>query len=642
MISFFRRFSNSKATAGLFALILLAFIVTGFGSPFGLESLAIGGDNVAKIGSSKLDAATVTANIQRGFESARAEKPELTMAQFVQSGQVEDDIDRMIIGQSIDVFAKGEGMVVSRRLVDRELAKISRFYGPTGKFDPSRFQAVLAESKLKEQDVRDQFARDQLGKIFEVTAGAAVGQPVQAGLAYAAVQLESRTGQVATIGLDQFKAGINPSAQEVSAFYAANPSRYLVPETRVVRYAVISSAAFAAAAPTEAEIAAAYKASAAKFATVERRTLTQAIVQDQNAAKALVAKAQAGAFADAVKAAGAVATTLKPLDKAGYGAIATSPAVADAAFAAKQGDVVLAGKSALGWHVVKVDQVAVTGGKTLDQARAELLPDLIKRKQADALLDHVAKIEEAVDGGQTFDEVVKSQGLSVVETPAVTASGVAPDNRAFVAAKELLPILKDAFQTEVDDEPMTVVIDPATGAHGFYDVVKVNGAAPRPLAALGDQVRQDLVADRAAKQARKVANAVLARVNKGATLSAALSAEKLGGASSIAGKRTDLSQGPDKLAAGMGTLFQLSRGKARMDTLPGGKGYIIVALDRVVPGDPRSNPQITNALMQQLSQSMGGELTRQFLTALGKDVGVSKDAARIAKLKASLTNPSGQ
>ncbi len=643
MISFFRKALSSWLALGLFGLILIAFLVTGFGSPFGMESLAITGDIVAKVGSSRVDSATLAAAVQRDFERSKNERPELTMAQYLQAGGVEDQLQRLILDRAVDGFASEEGIVISRRLVDRELAKVSLFNGITGKFDPDVYQQVLAKNKITDAEARAQYGRELIATMIELPAGAGTRLPDQMALAYTTVQLESRSGLVATVSASSFTGGAAPTEAELKSFYAANTSRYTLPETRVIRYALISPDRFAGKVqPSAQDVEAAYKANAAKFAQSEKRTLTQVIVSDQAAANAIAAKAKASSLADAAKGAGSDATTLKPMDKAAYGSIATAPAIADAAFAAKQGDVLVAGKSALGWHVVKVDAVTVTGGKSVDQAKAELMPELTKRAETEAMLDLVTKIEDAIDDGQALDDVAKAHGLTLVDTPAITASGIAPDNRAYTAPKDIAPMVKEAFTVEADDEPIVGVIDQKTGLSALYDVTSVNASAPRSMAALGEQLKQDFINDRAAKAAKKAANAVLARVNKGASLSAALAAEKLGGAKPISGKRLDLSKGPTANPEGFGTLFELARGKARMSELPGKTGYAIVWLDTITPGDPKSNKPVSDALSQQLNRTLGGEYADQFLRAISTRAGVTRNADSIDKVKRGLSSPGPQ
>ncbi|MFX6201967.1 hypothetical protein ABTF50_21435, partial [Acinetobacter baumannii] len=79
--------------------------------------------------------------------------------------------------------------------------------------------------------------------------------------------------------------GITPTDQDIARWYAANQARYMVPERRVLRYAIVSpDSVKAAATPTEAQIAAAYKAKAADYAARETRTLSQVVVADKASA----------------------------------------------------------------------------------------------------------------------------------------------------------------------------------------------------------------------------------------------------------------------------------------------------------------------------------------------------------------------
>ena len=546
------------------------------------------------------------------------------------------------MSRAVDQFMANEGVVISRRLVDRELNKISRFHGPTGKFDPNVFAGVLAENKLTEDDVRGQFARQIFARSVEVPAGAVPYVPATATGAYARVQLESRQGRIVMLSAEQFAGGAAPSDADVKQFYAANAARYTVPETRVLRYAIIAPDRFKGKVqPSETEIAAAYKANAARFSTKETRVLTQVIVPTDAAAKT-VAKAGAAGFLAAAKTAGGSPTTLKPLDKAGYAAIATAPAVADAAFAAAEGSVVQAGKSSLGFHVVKVDKVSVTGGKSQEAARAELLPDLITLKEAEALQDFIGKVEAAVDDGAPLADVAKAQGLALVATPAITASGVAPADPGYKLPADIAPLLKEAFTAELGDDPLVGALDAKSGLSALYELGAVNRAAPRPLDAIRDQVAKDFVADRAAKAAKKAANAALAKINKGMAFDAALASENIGGARAITGKRTDLQGDPAKLPTGLAPLFELARGKARLIELPGRSGYALVTLDKIVPGAPQGDPQLVSMLQRQLEMQAASEYAEQFFSAVSQGLGGARDAERIAKLKRSITSPAGQ
>ncbi|MEJ8629285.1 peptidylprolyl isomerase [Sphingomonas sp. I4] len=190
---------------------------------------------------------------------------------------------------------------------------------------------------------------------------------------------------------------------------------------------MVNTAAVAAqSSPSDAEIARYYQTNAAKYAAAQKRDVTQVVVLDQAGANALAAKAKAGtSLADAARAAGLEASVQKGVVKAAYAA-QSSAAVADAVFGAGQGAIVGPVRGTLGFVVAKVDAITQVPGKTLAQARPEIVTELTKQKQAAALGELRNTIEDALSGNATFDEVVADRKLQAQTTPAVTAQGAAP------------------------------------------------------------------------------------------------------------------------------------------------------------------------------------------------------------------------
>ena len=162
MISFFRRALSSWVLLGLLGLIMIAFIVTGVGTPSGLDNLSGGGSNVAKVGSSSITSTDAASRVQAQLDGARQQNPGLDIGSFVRSGGVDQVVDQMINGRAFEQFGLKYGMTVSNRLVDGEIASIPAFRGPAGSFDRNTFLGVLAQRKLTERVVREDFARDKM------------------------------------------------------------------------------------------------------------------------------------------------------------------------------------------------------------------------------------------------------------------------------------------------------------------------------------------------------------------------------------------------------------------------------------------------------------------------------------------------
>lgn len=638
MISFFRRALSSWITLGFLGVILVAFIITGVGTP-GPGGVNLFGGWVAKIGNQKLMPELVEARVQSQLQAERQRNAGIEMPAFVAQGGLDRTLDQMINTRALEAFALEQGMVSSRRLVDSEISTIQAFRGPTGSFDRGTFLRAIGEAGLSEAQVREDIARDKLVNNLVIPAqGGARASNKMASL-YASLLLESRTGEIAVIPGSAVAAGGAPGEPELNTFYTRNAIRYTVPETRVIRYALFDRSRFAETVQvTDAEIAQAYKADAAKFTGKQTRVFTQAVVQSQQAAQAIATKARGGtSLAEAAKASGADVITLAPQDEASFAGL-TSSAAAKAGFAASSGAILDPQKTPFGWSVIRVDTINAASSQSLDSVRPQLSEAIKQRKMDGALAEFVTKLEDAVADGATFADAAKANGLTVVTTPPVTSSGVAPDEPNYKRDSAILPVLKDAFQASPDDDASVVTLIPGR-AYAFSDLEKVTPAAPRPLAKIRDQVAADFMADRAAKAAKRVADAIVAKVNGGSTLSAAIAGGgvALPAPRPISARRIDLAQQNAQVPPPVQLMFSMAQGKAKLLAMPDNQGWYVVKLNTTTPGDARTMPGLMERTQQEMAGSLGEEYVAQLASGIRKEVGVERDDAAIGSLKRRLT-----
>lgn len=646
MISFFRRILTSWVVLGLFGVILVAFVVTGVNLPDGssIGSLGANSEAPARIGRADVPAQDVLQRTQAQFEAARRENPELSLSAFVGSGALEQTLDQMVSLRALERFANDQGIYASKRLIDAEILNIPAFRGPTGQFDRNVFLGILGQQRLTEEGVRGDIGREKIASMLSVPVSAALRVPTGLASPYASALLELRQGQVATIPNSAMPTGAAPSNAEIQAYYKANSARYTAPETRSIRFARFDRARFASqSAPTEAEIAADYKAKADQFAGKETRILTQVIVPDQAAANAIAAKVKAGTSIEAAaKAAASEATTLAEQDKPAYTGL-TNAAIAGAVFTAAEGAVVTPGKSGLGWHVVRVDKIVKTSGKSLADVRGALVADLTKSKTDGLLADFITRIEDAIADGASFDDVIKSEGLSAETTPMITQAGIAEKDAGYKLPPELGGILRDAFQAEADDDASVIAI--ANGvSYALYDLDRITPAAPRPIAEVSERIKSDIMNDRSSKAARTLATAILAKVNKGTSIADALRTAgiSLPPASTVSARRIDLTQLQGNIPPALDTLFKMNRNQARLIEASGKSGWSIIKLEKIIPSPAASQPGLIAQTQQQMLQIIGQEYTSQFANAIKAAVNAQRNPAAIAKLKRDLTGVSSR
>jgi peptidyl-prolyl cis-trans isomerase D len=648
MLSFLRRLTQSKIglyiTLAVLVVIALAFAagdITGFG---GGAPQNTGGDTVATVGKTKISAEDLKAALQNDLGTYRQQNPQLTMAQYIQGGGFDATVDRLINSLTLEQYGRSQGMVVSKKAVDGQIASAPALQGPNGKFDPALYQQLLQQQHLTDAGIRNEIRQGIYGQMLTGPTVGASQVPAKLALPYASLLLEKRSGSIGFVPSGEMPAGPAPTDQELAAWYQHHVDRYTVPERRVIRYAIVTPDSVKARADaTDAEIAQGYKAQAARFAPTEKRTVKQVVIADQAAATALAAKVKAGASLDAAaKAAGLEASTATDVAKDAF-AKQSSAGLANAVFAAKQGDVIGPVKTGFGYSVARVEKVTQDPGKTLAEAHDVLAKEIEQQKTNDLLGQIHDKIDDALTGGATFNEVVADQKLTAEQTGPVTQAGFDPTDPASRPDPKLAQVVQSGFDAQQGDSPELVQI----GQDGSFAVAalgSVIAAAPQPLAKIRDQVAKDFTADRADQAAHKLATEIVAKVNKGASVAQAFTEAKLPAGRAVQpvhATRAQLAANPQGAPPPLALMFSTPAKQAKLLEAPNNAGWMVVYTDTIEPGDASAKPDVVKATRGDLGHFVGREYAEQFAAAARAAIGVKKNAAAIAQVRQQMLGAAG-
>jgi peptidyl-prolyl cis-trans isomerase D len=634
MLASFRRLS--KSTVGsivmvLFVVAILASFAMADISSVGSGNFGLGSSTLVKVGKQQVTDRDMARAMERRLAEVRQRNPEADYA------AIANDYDAILASlvdqRSLEAFADKYGLILSKRLIDAEIAGIPGTRGLDGKFSDQAYQAFLAQQRMTDQEVRRLINGAMMQRMLLTPVASNARVPVGMAAPYASMLLEARQGDVATVPIAPFRAGLKPTDADLQSFHAANRNRYMVPEQRVLRIARIGPAQVAGVAATDQEIAAYYKANQATYGAKDVRVISQAVVPDRNAANAIAARARGGAsFAAAAAPAGLSAADISvgPQTRAEFTSLAGN-AVAAAAFAAPAGAIVGPVQSDLGWHVVKIDAVRREGGKSLAEARGEIAAKLGAEKRKDALTDLVTRVEDAIAEGSSCSEAAALAKLSVTETPLITATGTARDNPAFRLPAELAPALRSGFELSQDDEP---VVEALANQEGYVLVQpsRIVPAAPAPLASIRAQVAEDWIAKQASDKARAVAGAINAKAARGMPLAKAVAEAgiALPPVQPVGARRLELSQMGANVPAPIRMLFSLGAGKSQIVADPKQRGFSVVKVNRIVPGNALNQPALIGRVQNEFQEPISDEYAREFLAAVRAAMGARRNEEAIA------------
>ncbi|MGI9246439.1 MAG: peptidyl-prolyl cis-trans isomerase, partial [Steroidobacteraceae bacterium] len=445
--------------------------------------------------------------------------PELVKAE--QQKLLDEFINRELVVQR----ARESGYRVS----DRQLAETLQSFPALqvdGKFSRDRYAALLRQQGRSEAEFEREFRRDL--ESSQLQNGIGVSSFVTPGELQRRVQLEGETREIAYAVLPAaaYAAQVNPTAEQVAAYYDKHKSEYMTAETVALQYLQLNLEDIAAGVQVdETALRKYYEDNAARNETPERRKASHILVESgtndaaaRQKADALAARAKAGEDFAAL----ARENSDDPGSRSAGGELGWSTREAfvkefsDALFSMNKGEVRGPVRTQFGYHVIKLEDVETPHVRSFEEMRGELEPQF-RREQAQSLFYEKSQqlADESFSALIELDTVSKKLNLPLQTVDGFTRQGGAPlgSDRKLIDAV----FADDVLQDRQNSQPV------ALGEDGVV-VLRVTDHKPaqqRPI----DSVREDILArlreDGARKAAADAAAALAGRVAGGEPFAAA-------------------------------------------------------------------------------------------------------------------------
>jgi peptidyl-prolyl cis-trans isomerase D len=641
MITFFRKFFGSKLglglTLGFLGLIAFAFASSDVANTAVFGGVS-GGDRVAVVGDEKIGNADFSRTVSSAVDQVRRENPTITMPAFVEQGGLDTVLQQMIDRTAVSAYAREYGLRAGDNLINSEILQISAFRGPDGNFSQDAFLAALRQQGLNEAMLRRDLADSLLAQQLLVPALSGTQMPQKLAMQYAALLRERREGAVGFLPSAAFAPTGDPTDEQITAFYQETRENYVRPERRTIRYATFGVDNLDTdVTPTAEEIAARFERDRAQYAAREERSFTQLIVPTEEAANALRQRVSAGASLAAVaREAGFSTTQLGPIEQSAYADIANAD-VAQAVFTAAQGQLAEPARSALGWHVVRVDRINRIPARSLAQVTPEITEELLAEKRAQALADMSARVEEQLEEGVSFSQMAANIGVEVSQTAPLTADGRVYDNPAAQTPPQLRGAISTAFQMEEGEPQLAELVRGTT--YMLFEVSEVTASAAAPLSEIRQQVVIDWRLAEGAAAAKEAADRVIGRVRGDTTLAAAMREEEvnLPPVDNLSINREELLSQGQQIPPALALFFSMAQGTTKRLEAPGNIGWFVVDLDKISTGEVQADDPIVASARQQLRGAISDELAEQLTLAIREELGVETNEAAVAAVRRQLT-----
>ncbi len=248
------------------------------------------------------------------------------------------------------------------------------------------------------------------------------------------------------------------------------------------------------------------------YGTPERRELRQIVFPNADEAAAAHDRITKGlSFADLAKERGMKESDIE------VGTVAKSdiidPAVADAAFALKPGEVSAPVKGRFGTVLLQVDKIEPGQQKTYEDVAAQIKREIAETRAKTELGNLRDKIEDERAAGSTLAETAKKLELKSVTIEAVDRSGRGLDGKPIADLPKTPDVIDAAFSSDIGVDSDALQL-PA-GGYLWYDVTGITPSRERPLDEVKDQVATRWRDDEIGKRLQAKADDMLGKLKAG-------------------------------------------------------------------------------------------------------------------------------
>lgn len=602
--------------AAVMGVLVISFAIWGIGDIF----RGFGRNAVAKIGGTEISIEQF-----RQYYTDRLQQLGRQMGRPVTPDQARAlGLDRQILGQmvaetTLDEETRKLRLGLSDAEIARRITDDPNFKAPNGQFDRGRFEMIIRNAGYTETRFVDEQRRVLLRRQIAQSVSGDLRVPTTMMQAINQYQNERRDIEYLALGAAQAGDVPQPTPEQLAAYFDERKILFRAPEYRKVTLLSLSPAELAKPSEvTDADAKAYFDQNKSTFGSPEKRELRQIVFPNETEAAAAREKIAKGATFDDI----AKERELKPSDT-DLGLIEKTgiidPAVADAAFALKPGEVSQPVKGRFGTVLLTVGKIEPGEQKSFEDVAAQIKQQLAETRARTTISDLRDKVEDERAAGSTLAETAKKLGLKSIDIAAIDRSGRGPDGKPVADVPNALNVVNAVFSSDVGVD--TEALQLPGGGYLYFDVTGITPAHDRPLDEVKDQVAARWRDDEIAKRLQAKSDDLLGKLKAGTPL-AQLATEN--GLKVQTAK--DLQRGrptpatPAKLIDAVFTTAKGAPGSAEGNSAT--ERFVFRVTEVTQPTFDPNSPQ-GQALTSTLQNAFADDIIGQFVAKLEADYGVS-------------------
>ena len=419
-------------------------------------------------------------------------------------------LDKLVKDEVLLQYANEEGLVTTDSTA-RDFIQALPYFQTDGKFDPQRYKSLLASqrmssaelvNKIKSALIMEQFQRSITDSSF------ATSYAVEN---FFKIQNQQRDVDYLTIPVE--KVTVQPTDQEIAAYYQQHQDAYKVPEQASIEYVTLSLEELAKKVTvSDDKLRAYYEEQKEQYTKPEQRKISHILfavnakTDDKAALEKAVKAYEELKTKDFSVLAGEVSDDKLTAKKGGdlglfiVGSMEKS--FEEAASALKQGEVSKPVKSSFGYHLIKVTQLVPSEVKPFESVKEELTKSYQKAQAENAFYEAGEKLTElSYENPDSLQAVSEALKLTVQKTGLFSkekGDGIAAEQK----------VRDMTFSDEVLQGSNSTPIELGSDRLVVLRILEHKPAAVREIGSVKQEVIAAILDEKAKQQALDKANKV--------------------------------------------------------------------------------------------------------------------------------------
>ena len=375
---------------------------------------------------------------------------------YLESNKFKKDVlNRLVNKLMIKKLQDDFGVMASKDILFRAIAKDPNFKNDSGKFDRSKFQAFLRQNGFNEERYVDEISNEVASAMVLETLSLALPVNHKMVIRRSRFNTENRFADVITVDKSDVNLKkIKVSNGDIKQYYEQNKQLYIVPELRKISYLSFSKKDFAKDFKiSDKEIFANYEKNKAALMEPEKRSFYQVVFDEKAQAQDFADKLRKKTANNKSKISKEFAKMAKKLKNKSVKQISINKiekrsmikGLAQATFALAKNEISAPLESPLGFHVFLVNKITKSRAVPFSEVKKDLKNKMLENREEQVLQQKLAQIDDILLETNSLKAVAKKLGVKAVKSVVIDAKGNDKNGKIVKKIQSLQQFAENSF-----------------------------------------------------------------------------------------------------------------------------------------------------------------------------------------------------